>query len=392
MATFPIYQLPKSAVKARFNEPRLTEALNLKNAGVIPPGIYRGYDPNPQANFQLFINTDPVSNDSVAVVEMPSFFNLTIRFPQQIVLDFTGHDFGASGDLYVVIRADYSITPQPFAGVTDAKILAIKVGDLQQGDLRIARVTGVTGTTPDISTVIEDGDRDEVTALVTQEDFRTRMQIAVAEFPVFVGGTQVRTLVHNFGLTGITAIGGSTTLYQTDQGLVLLTPYLTGWGEFSDTSTDWGFLVNGALTANDWTVTQINARAGRSQFNMTIMLFKGVTGISGGGIPPAPAILVVPASGAFPAISNPAFADIVFNVFNTGTAPLTVSSITPPATPEFGIVADTATGVIPAGGVGMVTVRFSPPPGPGIYADSITINSDDPTTPALVVPLSGTGL
>jgi hypothetical protein len=180
MSIFPVFQLPLESTKLRFKEPFGTEGLNLKMAGIIPTGIYRGFIPNPAAGKQLFINTDGSTNDSVAVIETPpalstARFNLTVRSTQQIVLDFTGHDFSASGPLFVVIRAQYAISPSPLTGLTDAKVLAVKTAlnnadpqSLHDGDIKICKVLGIVADMPNISTVIPSDRQDNGGPLATQ--------------------------------------------------------------------------------------------------------------------------------------------------------------------------------------------------------------------------------
>jgi hypothetical protein len=149
MSLYPMFQMDQPSVKVRFNEPAASESLNLKHSGVVPPGIYRGFDiPGlthpvgvPFARY-LYINTDPVSKDSVAVAEIGSHHSLTIRTDQQIVLDFLGH----TAPVYVVIRANYSFTPVPFGGITDAKIMVIDTAAVLPTDIKLCRVIWAAGT------------------------------------------------------------------------------------------------------------------------------------------------------------------------------------------------------------------------------------------------------
>ena len=140
MSNFPQFQMAEESVKFRFQEPFGSDAANKKTTGIIPPGLYRGYLPNPQPNFQLFINTDGASNDSVAVIETPDHHNLTVRTEQQLVLDFQGH---STFPVLVVLRAHYSLTPHPFSGFTDAEVVTTQL--LQPGDIQICSVTGIGG-------------------------------------------------------------------------------------------------------------------------------------------------------------------------------------------------------------------------------------------------------
>lgn len=394
MANFPVFQMAEESVKLRFQEPFASDAINKKHTGIIPAGIYRGYEPNPQPNFQLFVNTDGVSNDSAAVVETTTHYNLTIRTEQQLVLDFSGH---TTFPVYVVLRAEYTFSPHPFSGSTDSKVVTTQV--TQPGDVKICKVNGIGPfNTPVIDATLVSA-RDEVAGLVTQDQFETRMKIAVAEFPSFGSGAIVRTVVHNFALTNIVPISGSQTLYQTDQGLVCVIPYMTGFGEFSDTSTDWAYLSigAGALTATQFSVTQINARQGSMHLNITVMLYVGVQGIAGGGSAPSPQIFTLPLTPppiffGTVLVGNDS-APQVIQVFNTGTLPLTVSSlvVAPPFFVTLNNVVVPPNSPIPPGGDGLITMKFTPT-ALGTVFGSITINSDDPDDPAYVIPLSGTGI
>jgi hypothetical protein len=394
MANFPLFQMAEESIKLRFQDPFASDSINKKSTGIVPAGIYRGYDANPQANFQLFINTDGVENDSVAVVETPTHYNLTVRTEQQLVLDFSGH---TTFPVFVVLRGEYSFSAHPFGGSTDAKVVTTAVP--QAGDIKICKVNGIGPfDTPVVDTTVGPA-RDEITGLVTQTQFESRMKIAVAEFPSFGVGSIVRTVVHNFALTNIVPISGSQTLYQTDQGLVCVIPYMTGFGEFSDTSTDWAYLVigAGALTPTLFNVTQINARQGSMHLNIAVMLYVGVQGVAGGGSPPAPQIFTLPLTpppipfGSV-LVGNDSLPQVI-TVFNTGTLPLTVSSI-PTAAPFFVTANNVVTPPnpsIPPGGNGLITLKFTPSIlGPALGA--ITINSNDPDDPALVIPLFGVGI
>lgn len=163
MSNFPLFQMAEESIKLRFQEPFASDAINKKTTGIVPPGIFRGYIPNAQANFQLFINTDGASNDSVAVVETTTHYNLTVRTEQQLVLDFSGH---ATFPVFVVLRASYQMSPHPFSGSTDAKV--VTTAALSPGDVVICSVTGIGGgNTP----VVDNSARqDLIGPLLTQPD------------------------------------------------------------------------------------------------------------------------------------------------------------------------------------------------------------------------------
>lgn len=76
------------------------------------------------------------------------------------------------------------------------------------------------------------------------------------------------------------------------------------------------------------------------------------------------------------------------SVLNTGTDNLVVGNITS-SDPAYGV--DQTSFTVPALGSALLTVSFSPP-SPGSFPAHLTINSNDPDTPALLVPLDGVGL
>src|SRR5439155_15923317 len=79
---------------------------------------------------------------------------------------------------------------------------------------------------------------------------------------------------------------------------------------------------------------------------------------------------------------------LTVNVRNTGSDTLLVSSIASNK-PDF--VPSTASLTIPPRSSALLTVTFTPV-SPGIINGSLTLQSNDPDSPVLVLPLSGEGL
>ena len=184
MSSFAAFTLPLDSTKVRFKEPFVSEALNLKDAGIVPPGIYRGYTPSPQPNYVLNLNVDAVSGDSVAVVETTQHYNLTARSNLQIVLDMTGQ---VVFPIFVVLRTEYGITPTPLAGFTSSKVMVVQTtidnGDPQKlhtGDVKLCKVLGFIGTVPNISQAIPTERQDNGGGLVTQTQLSTQESIITA--------------------------------------------------------------------------------------------------------------------------------------------------------------------------------------------------------------------
>ncbi len=172
MPAFPSVTLPTDSSKLRFKEPFISEAQNRKDAGVVPPGIYRGYTPVGKTGQLLDIEVDPASGDSVAVVETLQNYNLTVRTPTKHTLDFNGH---ATFPVFVVIRTRYQINPipGPLTGITESEILVVDTavdnldpGKLHDDDVKIARVLGIVADVPNFETVIPD-DRDDTGGVPT---------------------------------------------------------------------------------------------------------------------------------------------------------------------------------------------------------------------------------
>jgi hypothetical protein len=180
MPSYPSFLLPDDSVKVRFKEPQVSQALNMKTDGIVPPGIYNGFTPNVGADPNvLLLNTDPYRNDSVAVADVYNLngavwtadYNLTIRTTLQVQLDFTGHTVFPC---WVVLRPAYSIVAHPFSGLTNAQVVTINdltVDDtdalaLHHGDIKICRVNS---TGPVVyNTTIPTNRNDNGGQLVTQ--------------------------------------------------------------------------------------------------------------------------------------------------------------------------------------------------------------------------------
>ena len=110
--------------------------------------------------------------------------------------------------------------------------------------------------------------------------------------------------------------------------------------------------------------------------------------LTGKGIS-APNIEVTPDSLDFGKVQINTTSDKTVTIKNTGTQDLNISGISILGSQAFSIVSTIPT-QIPVGEARTVTVRFSPT-GEVPYAGYLVINSNDPETPALQVPLKGEG-
>jgi hypothetical protein len=106
------------------------------------------------------------------------------------------------------------------------------------------------------------------------------------------------------------------------------------------------------------------------------------------GIAPPPIIQVSPDPLDFGKVCLGKFKDAPLTIKNAGECNLTVASITS-SNPEFSVAPGTSFPlVVPAGGMVMVPIRFTPT-STGVKMGTLTINSDDPATPMKLVTVKG---
>jgi hypothetical protein len=121
-------------------------------------------------------------------------------------------------------------------------------------------------------------------------------------------------------------------------------------------------------------------------YNPTSALFSGWSNVA--TISPVPIIGVAPTSLAFGTVavgSSSISAPVIIS--NTGTATLNISSMTSSA-PDF---VPTLCSLVTAGQTCSFTVTFSPSAG-GPQSATLTIASDDPARPTVLVSMTGTGV
>jgi Mg-chelatase subunit ChlD len=109
--------------------------------------------------------------------------------------------------------------------------------------------------------------------------------------------------------------------------------------------------------------------------------------------PPVPALSVSSTARNFGCVDVGTSPTLTFTITSSGQLPVTVASITGPITPEFSLTTPPGFNVgipIPAGTSFTFTVTFSPGAA-GPFSDSITIDSNDPANPTVIISLSGTG-
>lgn len=80
MPSTDLYLFGSSEVRMKWREPYVTEGLNARSVGTMPPGVYRGYILAPSAGvLQVTLKADALRNDHVAAVELANGFTITTR-------------------------------------------------------------------------------------------------------------------------------------------------------------------------------------------------------------------------------------------------------------------------------------------------------------------------
>ncbi|MGD1098213.1 MAG: choice-of-anchor D domain-containing protein [Bryobacteraceae bacterium] len=108
------------------------------------------------------------------------------------------------------------------------------------------------------------------------------------------------------------------------------------------------------------------------------------------GPPLLPMIMVSPTTLTFGSITDGQTSGLYLSVFNTGTAPLTVNSITS-SNPLFTVTGTTTPFTVGIGTFQLVNIQFAPITA-GAQTGTLTIASNDPSNPSLTVSETGTGV
>lgn len=152
MASFPELTLSADNFKVRFRELFASEVLNQRFVSE-PIGVYHGFDPLVSGD-DVILNVSPVLGVSLLrVVSLLSKTSLDVFFAEDITVNFTGHDFGASGDLYIIATVSYVR-----GGTTTARIFTRTTPASGVDEVGICRVsgTGAPGTITAFATDIPD--------------------------------------------------------------------------------------------------------------------------------------------------------------------------------------------------------------------------------------------
>jgi hypothetical protein len=118
----PTHDFQSNEIKARYGANYASSEVNTKFNGV-PHGIYMGFLPSVQAGSRLLtLGVDQTFGVSLARTQSAiSSQDVDLVVDQEVVLDFTGHDFTADPTAYVKIRAEVDVGQPTVAEVfTDA--------------------------------------------------------------------------------------------------------------------------------------------------------------------------------------------------------------------------------------------------------------------------------
>lgn len=159
MASFPLINFDPDDIKIRYLEPFASEALDKRFLG-LPLGVYEGFMPSAMSPL-VNLATSSRGCSLVRVLSGISKTSLDIIIEADISLDFTGHDFDASGDIYIVAKVNYLV-----GSPSTAQVITTNAAPIGNTEIGIARVTGTgVGTvltvefaaTPDRHTPLADG-------------------------------------------------------------------------------------------------------------------------------------------------------------------------------------------------------------------------------------------
>lgn len=129
----------------QFGERHTSQALNRKGAGVVRPGVFRGFDCLPAGGLDLVISSANIApKNGVAYIEYNNY-SLTVFQQHDVTLTAT------EGDWYVVLEANYGwkvVTDQIDINsrVKAAEIKLISISDLAENQVILCRLTIPGGT------------------------------------------------------------------------------------------------------------------------------------------------------------------------------------------------------------------------------------------------------
>lgn len=138
MASFPSFNISPGDIKIVFRESYASETLNERLMG-LPLGIAEGFVPS-LSDPVVTLGLSPRGLSIANVRSQVAPVSVGISLTDAITLDFTGHDFTVSGDIYVVLQANYLR-----GSTTTAKIVTQNTAPVGSTEIGICRVTG-TGT------------------------------------------------------------------------------------------------------------------------------------------------------------------------------------------------------------------------------------------------------
>lgn len=135
MPSFPNLNFSPDDIKIRYLEPYASEALDRRFLGT-PLGVYEGFEPTFVGSL-VTLGTSPRGFSLLRALSGLTKTSLDIVLDVDISFDFTGHDFDASGDIYLVANVSYVR-----GGTTTAQIVTQTAAPIGNTEIGICRVTG----------------------------------------------------------------------------------------------------------------------------------------------------------------------------------------------------------------------------------------------------------
>ena len=186
MASFPTFIFQPDDITIGYLEAYASESINRRFLAN-PLGVSEGFDPV-LADPLVSLNVGSRGFSCASVMGLLTKVSVGLNMSLSVTLDFTAHDFTASGDIYVVIKASYKL-----GSTTTAQIITQTTAPIGGTEIGICRVTG-TGTPGSGGTV------DSVVFAVAP-DRHTNRATADQPFGFMDGGSSesLTNLVDNFG-------------------------------------------------------------------------------------------------------------------------------------------------------------------------------------------------
>ncbi|WP_338138211.1 gp53-like domain-containing protein [Pantoea septica] len=158
----------------QYHEPYSSAAINRKFRGILNPGFYSGFDPQPGGGLNLLITSaDSTEATGTASVDIGDYYQITVRQQQDVTLTLS-----AGVSYAIILKAVYEQGTDTYqvnssSATQAAQIYAKTYTDsytLSDGELLICTVVIPTGSTEITSDMIDTSDRISQTIGITLSD------------------------------------------------------------------------------------------------------------------------------------------------------------------------------------------------------------------------------